>query len=821
MTRFARPLTLSIGATLFCSLLAPRTGRTDVPAPPTLTVQVDRPGVRTSPHLYGVFFEEINHAGDGGLYAEMVRNRDFQETTKEGEPAGWALRTDGQAHGAMALDPDKPLNPATARSLRLDIADAASGRVSAVNAGYWGIAVKKGATYRLSLFARRSAGFAGSLSVTLEDAKGEKVYARAVVTGLNEGWQRFTCRLTANGDDPAARLVLSASAPGSVWLDVVSLFPEETWKRRPNGLRADLARHVDALRPAFVRFPGGCYVEGGDRLADAFRWPRTLGDIAERPGHLNANWGYRSTDGLGYHEYLQWCEDMGAEPLFVVNCGMAHHDFAPLDQLQPWVQEALDAIEYANGPVTSKWGALRAKNGHPAPFHLKYVEIGNENGMFGGFGGTREQYAERYKVFYDAIKARYPDIHTIANTRGPYPMEMVDDHFYNSPGWFWTNAGMYDHYDRKGPKVYVGEYAVTQDCGQGNLRAALAEAAFLTGLERNSDVVKMASYAPLFVNVNDRKWNPDAIVFDGARSYGTPSYYVQKVFAANRPDVNLPVQIPGASTPITKGSIGLGTWLTQAEFKDVEVIQNGRTVYRSAFSRGAADWKPLRGDWKVVDGAYRQTSGEDNVRALLTNPALDNASDYTLHLKARKLGGAEGFLILFRARDNDNWYWWNVGGWGNRESAIEKSSAGTKMDLGSHVRATIETGRWYDVRIETEGTRFRCYLDRKLVQEVEDRGVPTLAANAGRVDKTGEILLKVINGADEPRAVTVRLDGAGPLQPTGQATTLTSARLEDENSLEQPTKVAPVTTSVSGIAPRFTYTFPARSLVVLRLKTSQ
>ncbi|HLV80697.1 MAG TPA: alpha-L-arabinofuranosidase C-terminal domain-containing protein [Chthonomonadaceae bacterium] len=787
--------------------------------PPALTVHVDRPGIAVSPKLYGVFFEEINHAGDGGLYAEMVRNRDFAEPAKPGEPPpGWSLRVEGGAQGALALDSDHPPQAATARSLRLDVTAAASGRVSVENAGYWGMPLRQGASYRLRFYARRSAAFPDSLEVRLEGAQGQ-VYARERITGLAPAWKRFACRLRSSGADPAARLVFTTAAPGSVWLDAVSLFPEATFKHRPNGLRADLAQDVQALHPAFVRFPGGCYVEGGDSLQNAFRWKQSLGDIAARPGHLNANWGYWSSDGLGFHEYLQWCEDMGATPLFVVNCGMAHHDLAPLDHLQPWVQDALDAIEYANGPVTSRWGALRAQNGHPAPFGLRYVEIGNENGLFGGFGGTRAQYAERYRVFYNAIKSRYPGITLIADTRGPYPMDLVDDHFYNSPGWFWSSAHLYDAYDRKGPPVYVGEYAVTQDCGRGNLRAALAEAAFLTGLERNSDVVKMASYAPLFVNVHNRAWNPDAIVFDGAGCYGTPSYYVQQLFAAHRPDVILPVDVPEAPAEIPRGGIGLGTWRTQAEFKDIEVIKNGQTIYRSDFRQGAPGWQPLRGDWQVVNGAYRQNAGEDDEIALLRAPALEQASDYTLRLKARKLGGAEGFLVLLRARDADNWTWWNIGGWGNREDGIEESRSGSKGEIGRHVPGSVETGRWYDIRIEARGAHLRCYLDGQLVQEAQDRGLPTLEADAGHLKAAGEIVLKVINGADAPRPLRVSLLGAGAVLPYGQAITLTAPRLDAENSLDHPASVVPVTRPVSGLSPQFVYTFPARSLTVLRLKS--
>jgi len=490
----------------------------------------------------------------------------------------------------------------------------------------------------------------------------------------------------------------------------------------------------------------------------------------------------------------------------------------PMAQLGPWIEEALDAIEYANGPVTSRWGAVRARNGHPAPFGLKYLEIGNENGMFPNFGGTREQYAERYRAFYDAIKKRYPEIVTIANTRVPHPIEVLDDHYYNSPGWFWQNVGLYDRHDRKGPRIYVGEYAVTQGAGHGNLRAALAEAAFMTGMERNADVVVMASYAPLFVNANDRKWNPDAIVFDSARSYGTPSYHVQKLFARHRPDVLLPLDLEPPAPRAERGGIGLATWNTQAEFRDLEVIQEGKTVYRSDFAQGAAGWKPQGGDWKVVEGAFRQAAPGDDRRALLDTAVLPAASDYTIRLKARKLGGAEGFMIMFRARARENYTWWNVGGWNNREHAIEKSVGGSKIQLSPHVPGSVETGRWYDLRVEVEGDRIRCYLDGRLVHDVRDQGVPDLAAVAGRMEKTGEVVLKVVNGAETPRRAEIRLEGAGPLKATGTAETLTAGSMDAENSLEKPDAVAPVTAAVSGIGPRFAYTFPARSLTVLRLK---
>ncbi len=785
--------------------------------PVIITVHADKTGAPISPSLYGIFFEEINHAGDGGLYAELVRNRDFEDAPgQDGGIRGWSLHSAGSA-ARLSLDLSSPLTSANPHALRVDI-PVGEKQVSLANEGFWGVPIKSGETYRLSFYARCSPDFEGLLSASLEGQDG-KTYAKSGLTGIQGQWKKLSCTLRANGDDPKGRLTISTLAHGTLWLDVVSLFPEKTFKGRRNGLRADLAGRLRDMKPAFVRFPGGCYVEGGDYLKNAFHWKRTIGDVTERPGHLNATWNYRSTDGLGYHEFLQLCEDIHSEPLFVVNCGMAHKEFVPIDQLDPWIQEALDAIEYANGPATSKWGAERAKNGHPKPFNLRYIEIGNENGLFGAqFGGSVPMYAVRYKPFFDAIKAKYPSIRTIADTRVPHPMEFVDDHYYNGPDWFWMNTHLYDKQNRNGPKVYVGEYAVTSNCGTGNLKAALAEAAFMTGLERNGDLVELASYAPLFVNANDRKWNPDAIVFDNAKSYGTPSYWVQKLFAENRPDVNIPVDAPELVTAGGRGGIGLGTWRTQAEYKDIEVIRDGRIVYRSDFTNDASGWKPVRGKWEVADGAYRQTAPQENLRALLNNADLANARDYTLRLKARKTGGAEGFLVMFRTQGERDWYWWNIGGWNNTEHSIEKAVGGGSVPFAPHVRGSIVAGRWYDIRIEAEGERIRCYLDGTLIHDVRDRGRATLAAIAGRVSKTGEIILKVVNGAEQPREVSLDLAGAGKLDSSAQITTLTADSLEAENSLSQPDRIVPKTMRLSGVSAHFKTTVPARSLTVLRLK---
>ena len=380
---------------------------------------------------------------------------------------------------------------------------------------------------------------------------------------------------------------------------------------------------------------------------NAFRWKNSIGDLAERPGHWNL-WGYRSTDGLGYHEYLQLCEDIGAEPLFVINCGMAHEDSIPNDKLGPWIQDALDAIEYANGPADSPWGSLRAKAGHPGPLQAaSYMEIGNENGG--------PVYEDHYRQFHDAIKAKYPEMILVANTPvRTRPMDILDEHYYDSPEFFMRNANRYDAYDRKkSPKIYVGEYAVTQGCGKGNLRAAVGEAAFMTGMERNSDIVVMASYAPLFVNCGWRQWSPDAINFDNSRVYGTPSYHVQKMFSAQsrRPCAGPRFRGPGGQEPLD----GRGHRRRHLGHAGRVQGHQGHAGRQGALPVGLLPRPQRLADaprdiGRSRTGPCSRRKSRTNLRAIAGDKSW---KDYTLTLKARKLGGAEGFLILFNVQDEN------------------------------------------------------------------------------------------------------------------------------------------------------------------------
>ncbi|MGV3721051.1 MAG: alpha-L-arabinofuranosidase C-terminal domain-containing protein [Actinomycetota bacterium] len=828
----AAGLALSAVLAAYTAAAAPRAAGAPAVVPARLTVDLGQPGAAVSPLLYGIFFEEINRAGDGGVYAEMIQNRSFEDAEF---PLAWTLVKAGAAEGGISLDQSRPLNGKNPTSLRLDITRE-GGRVGVATHGFrgvpqlprdrpaeWrpkferatgGIAVEAGKRYDLSLYARSGQGFAGPLTVSLEREDGSVLDSKRV-KGTGAEWQRSTVTLTPRATEPAARLVISADQPGQVWLDMVSLFPRDTYKRRANGLRPDLMGMIERMHPRFVRFPGGCFVEG-DHIGNAFRWKETIGDIAERRGHWNL-WGYRSTDGLGYHEYLQMCEDLGAEPLFVANCGMSHQAgrlnayAVPMAQMGEYVQDALDAIEYANGPATSKWGALRTRAGHPKPFNLKLLQIGNENGG--------PAYNERFALFHDAIKKQHPEIELVACDWGGVPrnrtLDIIDPHLYSDPETMRSQANRFDGYDRRGPQVYFGEYAVTTQAGAGNLQAAVAEAAFMTGLERNGDAVKMSSYAPLLSHISWKAWNPNAIVYDQSRVYGTPSYHVQALFAGNRADRILPLQVGQPQVPqeTPRGIIGVGTWRTQAEFKDIRVTKNGQTLFASDFSKGHSGWKIPRGRWNVVDGALRQTSREEGARALIGDPSW---SDYTLSLKARKLSGDEGFLITFQAPGDDSKTWWNLGGWENTLHGLELP--GIPME---RIPGRIETGRWYDIRVELQGLSVKCYLDGKLIQQGVRVTPPALFGVAGVDSKTGETILKVVNASGKPLETAVELLGARQTTLRGKALVLASTNPLDENSFEHPAKISPREEKLSVNGAGFSRTFPAYSVTVLRLRAGR
>jgi alpha-L-arabinofuranosidase len=774
----------------------------------TLTIQANQLGTSINSNLFGVFFEEINHAGDGGIYAEMVSNRNFEAPAFT---TGWQPIATGSAAGTISVDSSIPMSANNLYAAKVTFSSGAGGYGFANN-GYWGMRFQAGQTYNLSFYARCSSGFSGAVYAALENASGSLIYAQGTVTNLTTNWQYFSMTLVPNGNDTAGRLALVISQPGSVWLDVISLFPQQTFDNRPNGMRPDLMNMLMNLQPSFMRFPGGSWVNGNS-LTNMYAWKRTIGPLGDRR-YQNNLWGYYVDHGQGYYEYLQMCEDLGVQPLFVINCGMdvfSVGDAVPLAQMGPYVQDALDAIQYANGPTNSTWGALRAAAGHPAPFNLNYIEIGNEN------GGTA--YNDRYALFYNAIVSNYPGIHVIADNWGGLPVsapvQISDEHYYGPPAFFLDNANKYDSYSRSGPKVYVGEYAVTTGGGHGNLAGALAEAAFMTGMERNADIVSMASYAPLFANVNAENWNPNLIYFNNAQVYGTPSYYVQQMFSLNRGDVVLPATAALTSTVTNApfyGAIGLGSWNTQDSYSNVVVTQNGVVIYQSDFTT-TSGWQVQNGTWSVSGGAYHQTA---NTTGCTSTTGNANWSNYTITLQARKDGGSEGFLILFDWLDNNDWTWWNIGGWNNTQTAIEQTIGGTKFTVSPFVPQTIQSGQWYNIKIVLTGPRIQCYLNSVLIHDVTE---PSLLASASYANASGQIIVKAVNASSSPTATTFNLNGLASVSPQASLTQLTAANPLAENSLASPTNIHPVSSSISGTATNFIYTLPANSLSVIRLQT--
>lgn len=787
-----------LAATLLASVLSSPAQRA------TITIDASHPSHPIPKTLWGIFFEDINLSTDGGIYPELVRNRSFEDAD---HPENWKfICTKGTCESTVIKADEHgqpvPVNPFNRKSLRVK----ADGSFTLLNEGYWGMNIVKDHGYTFKIAARGDK-FTGQLSVKILGSGG-KVLAGGTLPAPGNSWKYRALDLSASGSDPKARLEISGEGQGTLFLDMVSLLPKQTWKG--HGLREDLAESLDALHPKFLRFPGGCWVEGDD-FAHMLHWKSTIGNVDTREP-LGNIWGYNATHGLGFHEYFQLSEDLGAEPLFCINVGMSHKETVPLDRMDQWVQDALDAIEYANGPVNSLWGAKRAAAGHPAPFNLKYLEIGNENSGFAG-------YVDRYRLFYDAIRAKYPEIKFVANgwnEFGAQQPDIVDDHYYDTPEWFMRHANHYDHTNRLGPKVFVGEYAVTRNCGLGNLRAAIGEAAFMTGLERNSDVVAMASYAPLLVNLNHRAWNPDLINFDSSRWYGLPGYYVQKLFADNRGDTYLPTQVqsPSSSPPKPRGMIGVGTWNTSAEFKDLVVTDpSGKVLFKPDFNDGAKGWKLLGtgADWKAQDGTLRQTAQREFIRALAGD---QNWTDYVLTLKARKIAGQEGFLILFHIQGDEDRTWWNIGGWNNTKDALE--GEGGQDSKPSH----IELNQWYDLKVTVSGQHVQCWLNDQLIHDVD-------ASNGSRFDSiyatssldasSGDLIVKVVNTNPEPLETEIKMSGA-KLSGTGTLTLLTSANPSDENSLTEPTKVSPRTETIQFTGTNLKRSFPGNSFSVIRLK---
>ena len=520
-------------AAFFASALLPLSLLAQSPSftlQPSLTIDVDHPTASVSPTLYGLMTEEINYSYDGGIYAELISDRTPSRTWDA--LRGWPMVARGDSSVNVSIDDSNGPSAVLTRSLRVTVSKASAASPAGVeNDGYWGIPVRPHTVYSGSFYAMTdSPGI--PVTITLQNDQTGVVAASATVTGLTGEWKRFTYTLKT-GDDPVSsnnHLILTIAKPATIWLNLVSLFPP-TYHDRPGGNRADIMQKLAAMQPKFLRLPGGNYLEG-DHIAEHFDWKKTIGPWVDRPTHMSP-WHYRSSDGMGLLEFLEWCEDLKMQPVLAVYAGYSleqeHVDPGPA--LEPYVQDALDEIEYVTGGADTKWGAERVKDGHPAPFPLRYVEVGNEDQF-----DRSHSYDGRFAQFYHAIKQRYPDLQIIATTpvKSVTP-DVLDEHFYMSAAQSFSEAHHYDAADRNGPKIFVGEWATREGDPTPNLEAALADAAWLTGLERNSDLIIMSSYAPLFVNINPggMQWAPDLIGYDALSSYGSPSYWTQVMFSTH------------------------------------------------------------------------------------------------------------------------------------------------------------------------------------------------------------------------------------------------------------------------------------------------
>ncbi len=525
-----------------------------------IIVKVNEPIAEIQPTMWGLFFEDINMGADGGIYAELVKNRSFEFDTPM---MGWQeLKKEG-AEGSILVHNAELTNPANRRYIRVEAKSDKKG-YGIENEGFRGMGIKEGNEYDFSTLARQVDGNPVELLIEVVNAKEEVIGSASLRPESNE-WKKYSASFTATATEPEAKLNIWINNQGAIDLDMISLFPKDTWKQRPGGLRKDMIQLLADMEPGFFRFPGGCIVEGRT-LDERFQWKKTIGPVENRElivNRWNTEFAHRLTPdyyqsfGLGFFEYFQIAEDIGAEPLPILNCGMACQfntgEVVPLDQLDPYIQDALDLIEFANGAPDTEWGKKRADMGHPAPFNMKYLGIGNEQ--------WGEQYIERFKIFEKVLKEKHPGI-VLVSTTGPFPegeefdyldktlrdlnVELIDEHYYRPPSWFRENATRYDSYDRNGPKIFAGEYAaqsvaIASPDNKNNWECALSEAAFMTGLERNAEVVVMASYAPLFAHAEGWQWTPDMIWVDNLRAYGTPNYYVQKLFATNRGTHVLPM----------------------------------------------------------------------------------------------------------------------------------------------------------------------------------------------------------------------------------------------------------------------------------------
>lgn len=817
---FSRKIIGFIG--LFFLLAACQPG---VPVLSSITVEADGWTVPVNKKLYGLTLEEINHAVDGGLYAELVQNRSFEDGVPPLNcpydasrnmlitPNGWAipfLRLDSvpgwrrlSTSTYMFLDGKELLNEKNKRSLLVSAsASAGQGRRGVVAEGYKGISIRKGEKYQLSLFAKGASMLPKNISIALEDSLAlNKVSDVFTIAPVYE-WRRYKHVFTANEDLDNAVLTFSVDSSAVFWLDVVSLFPEKTWKNRQNGQREDIMEMVAALNPQFIRFPGGSFAEG--YTAGTYPvWRETLGDISERKHFWNV-WAYGSTNGMGYHEYLQLCEDLKAEPVYVINSGVTSQSrrprFEDITAMDKLVQDALDAIAYANAPVDSVLGSLRAKHGHPEPFNLKYIEIGSEN-----YGSD---YTKRFDLFRKAIKETYPEITVISSSfiskknRGDW----VDSHFYAGNEYFIANHDRFgsDRNFRRSQGVFIGEFGTVQSSVAGTLQAAIGEACFMIGAERSPETVKRLAYAPVLGNVNYTRNRPSMIEFDNHRAVATPSYHLWKLFTEYRGDKVLKTNVGTYGKPqVTFGHVAIEMFDNSYEIKNARL--NDRRV---------SEAKILTGGWYVDDGTLIADANRWNY--LLMGDSASYNYEFLAEIRRTKGSGQ----IQFHLRDNglsgeqSDYICMTVG---SGKSELYHRVGGVRDSLASPKEFAYQNNQWYRVRMVCKDEQIRCYVDDELIHEVVLKPLPSLVALATLDEDKNVLYLKVVNTTQHEERTELNINGlsiksnAELIQLAGQP--------EARNTFDYPDLIQPSEKEISfSLGGPMVYDFPPNSITIIKLK---
>lgn len=819
-----------------------------------------------SDSLYGIFLEDINFAVDGGLYAELVKNRSFEygDEAQRGKQHGWVVTNADTVQFEVKDGTDDQSYIASSNPSYAVLTNTSDEFAGLSNNGYLsGIAVTAQEDYNFSVFLRAPKGYSGTVKISLKDKSSGTVYAESTLEGISADWQQYNLTLTPNTTANSNVLLYVEIEQGTIYMDMVSLIPADTYHGL--NIRKDIGEYLEALHPNFMRFPGGCVIEGKDEES-IYSWKdsigngqtleingvTTTGNVAVRPQGKsiwsgNSQYPYYTTYGIGFYEYFLLCEELDCLPVPVLNAGMTCQVQSPKyivystdsEEFQQYIQDALDLVEFCRGGADTTWGAVRIAMGHEEPFELKYIAIGNEQWQteyyqhYALFVEAFEEAAKENPDLYDGIELIVANSTTSGDTVGwnyvnthseDTLTKLVDEHYYESADWFFSNTERYDKYDRSTTaNVFLGEYAAQAN----TLYAALAEAAYMTGLERNSDVVQMACYAPLFANDVFNQWTPDMIWYGNDSVHGSINYYVQKLFSNNQGSTYLPATLEqAASEDYLHGRAGLGSWMTSVSYDNFKVVSNttGETLCEYTFddTEELNDWDELTGDWSIADGKLVQSNTADPVNTNCGDVMYvgdKNWSDYTLTVDATILDGNEGFLIPVALQDSNNNIFWNLGGWGNTVSCLQIVTSGTKSGQisGTTKNVKLNKNQTYQLKVVVNTDTIQCYLDDQLYVDYTYTSKSNLYQSCS-LDENGDLIVKLVNSTDSVQTLNVTLKDfdADVFESTAATTTLSNEDASVSNTYKNPETVVPVESTYE-ISADFSYELPAYSLTILRI----